>query len=376
MPIKTDESQGGDVELFASIHGLKFCDLYLGGSCSEEPLVNGTTITVDFATKFENGQDDGMRQVMLSTGLDEMSMASIGKQGNDIDIFFSPGSAGPGEYWVDFDCAIVPGATGNGDGAMTTLMITETLAAAFDLQTAPADGMDDGMGVTTEPAANGTIKYTVVLDCNEDKEGLDFGNITLDPAEGNPHTIGFWGANLIKSAINSDPAAHDQCGDDEAPGNNMLPVSDGMTTYYTPDQVATLIMDAAMDCAAFDATINDPDVDTTEEKLCEAAGHLPPKQFDNPLGQLLGALLNVESGLLPAGAFVNWQCLGIGNDPTPVPLSGILANACDSADLSAYQALLDAINNLDPADGFLGDCLTVPTCPTDTAIIPGGQCLQ
>lgn len=363
VPFKILDADGQEPEpAFASIHGIKFCDVNVDGSCSGEKLVNGTKITVEFDTRF-NGVSS-LRSVELYTGIPGQSSVSVVRAGNDVDFIFQPGKT-DGTYWVDFDCSIFPGATGNGVGASTTVTITESLGV-FDQQTAPVDDTDNSDGVT----ASGGV-YTVQLTCNDDVGGLDFGNVVLDPAQGDPHTIGFWGASLIKSAINSDPAAHGLCGDNDAPGGNVLPVSDGVTTYTTSDQVATLIMSAAANCAAFDGSINAATVDTTEEKLCAAAGHLPPKQFDNPLGQLLGMLLNVEAGLVPDNALVDQACLGIGADPTPVPLSNILADAC--LDPGAYQALLDAINNLDPVDGVL-PCVTVPTCPADPAVIPGATC--
>ncbi len=364
VPIRPDEADpaAGAEQFFASIAGIKFCDLDLDGDCSGEPLVNGTTITVDFDTRL------GAQQVVLQTGVDGLSQASVekGNGNNTIDIILLPGNPGTGAYMVTFDCSLFPGVAPNGDGqgASTTLMITETLDPAFDLQTAPADGMDDGMGVTTEPAANGTIKYTVVLDCEEDKENLDFGNVQLGPSDADPMTMGFFGA-LVKKAIHSPGSnAQNECGD-AAPGGDILPFAG----FGTPAEVAALVDAAADGCAAL-PTVNAAGTDV-EDLLCAATGILPPGK-DGSLGgtnnadaQLLAFLLNIEAGKLPPGTLVDKTCLGFANGVMSV--GEIATAAC--LDPEAFQALLDAINNLDPIGGETM-CLLEATCPF-TALIPG-----
>ena len=101
-----------------------------------------------------------------------------------------------------------------------------------------------------------------------------------------------------------------------------------------------------------------------EDLLCEAAAHLPPKQFDNSLGQLLGYLLNIESGLLPEGTLVDLSCLGF---PNGLESAGkIASDACDNP--GAFQALLDAINNQTP--GVDPYCLVEVTCPAAVLLAP------
>ena len=82
VPIRPDEADGDGEVFFASIAGIKFCDLDLDGECSGEPLVNGTFITVDFDTRL------GAQQVVLQTGLDGLSQASVekGNGNNTINI--------------------------------------------------------------------------------------------------------------------------------------------------------------------------------------------------------------------------------------------------------------------------------------------------
>ena len=98
--------------------------------------------------------------------------------------------------------------------------------------------------------------------------------------------------------------------------------------------------------------------------MCEAAGHLPPKQFDNPLGQLLGYLLNIESGLLSEGILVDLSCLGFPNGL--VPAGDLASDACN--DPNAFQALLDAINNQTPGEDPF--CLVDVTCPAAVLLAP------
>lgn len=362
----------------SSIDGVKFCDVDVDGSCSGENLVNGTDVTVwvcDLDGDASDCTNDDIVAVFTTGAVGVPGDASqpysqasleIAKKGQKIDTDFQilP-TASDGAYSL-FVSRVCEGKHADGLGALT-IQVAEAVDPIFDRQTAP----DPGDTVDTFTAADGTdsglnVYWSGTLACDGTVSGLDFGNVTLEPAEGDPHTIGFWGAKLIKSAINSDADASAQC-PYESPGENVLPVFDGQNTYNTPEEVETLLKDATASCSTFDFTGLD-----TAGTLCKAATYLPPKKFDNPLGQLLGVLLNAESGLLPDNVFVNRQCLGIGNDDTPVPLTGILDGACSDPD--AYQPLMAAINESDPVDGSdVLQCFVAPTCP-DNDKVTTAQC--
>lgn len=352
----------------SSIDGVKYCDLDIDGSCSGENLVNGTEVTVwicDLDGNDTDCTDDDIAAVFTTgaTGVPgdpaqpySQAVLEIAKQGQSFntDLEILP-TATDGGYAL-FVSRVCEGRRADGLGELT-IQVAEAVDPIFDQQTAP----DPGDTVGTFTAVDGTgsglnVYWSGTLACDGTVSGLDFGNVSLEPAEGNPHTIGFWGANLLKSAINSDPDASALC-PDQSPGSNTLPSNDGLNTYTTPEEVETLFKDATASCSAFDFTgLN------TEETLCAASAYLPPKQFDNPLGQLLGALLNAESGLLPEGVFVNQQCLGIGDDDTPVPLTDLLDGACSDPD--AYQPLMAAINESGSDEGIhVLQCFVAPTCP-------------
>ena len=86
---------------------------------------------------------------------------------------------------------------------------------------------------------------------------------------------------------------------------------------------------------------------------------------------------------LPPGTLVDKDCVLPGGAQTGVMSASAIAQAaCDAANLDDFQALLDAINNLDP-DPVGGEtmCLSEATCPfaavipgTALPIIPGAQC--
>lgn len=341
VPIKVLEAE----QEFSSISGHKFCDTDLDGNCAGEHLVDGVTIKVTMDTFAAADQI-----FFLTTGSPGLQLE---RQGNSVVTNPLPMAPGTGEYEMIIDCRVFPKS-----GTVLTIEEIPVPPAGFTDQTAPGDDADNSDRVT----ASGGV-YTVELNCNEDRTDLNFGNVTIRPSDADPHTIGFWGASLIKSAINSSTEAHAQCGKEEAPGGNDLPVSDGMTTYNTPEEVAALIDAAADGCAAFDSTINAVGTDV-EDLLCEGAGHLPPKQFDNPRGQLLGYLLNIQSGLLPEGTLVDLSCLGFPNGL--VPAGDIAADACNDPD--AFQAVLDAINNQTP--GVDPYCLVEVTCPAAVLLAP------
>lgn len=375
VPIKVLEGGTDDVASQSTVAGEKYCDADEDGSCSEEDLFDGTTVTVSFCLdpfgdEADNACDDP-QSVTLVTGANcadpetctkyssatvTIRKATSGPPPRPIGAEVTPnaGSAGAGEWELFFD-RLCDGNNSDGGGPLT-LTIEETLDSIFNRQTAPQDDADDSDGVT---AAGGV--YTVLLGCSDESNesniqlGLDFGNVLDVFGTGDPHTIGYWGANIIKAAINSDDGeggASGQCGD-QAPGNNVLP-KDG---YETPAEVADLIQGAVAECAAFD---NVPEDDS--EALCYAANMLPPKHFENAPGQLLGVLLNIESGLLPEGFTVDLNCLLGTTGQDPVDLDEIVEGAC--ADPDAYHDILAALNELDPEGGVL-TCLYDTVCPMD-----------
>ncbi|MEE8550160.1 MAG: hypothetical protein V3T08_02780 [Gemmatimonadota bacterium] len=394
VPIRVEDADGEEPSaVLSSIHGSKFCDADVSGGCSGEKLVNGTVVTVMFCDLLGGSECDAAETVTLETGAtgvegdpsQPFSMATVeirkthgGPNGTlAVTLLIDTVSAGPGEYWLAFD-RICEGNKSDG-GQPLILTISETLdTSVFDDQTAPLDDADNSDGKT---AAGGV--YTVELGCEADQEDLDFGNVAFVPAEGDPHTIGFWGASLIKSAINSfGPTS--TCGDAEAPGQNVLPVNDGQTEYTSPAQVALLIDTSVPDdCAAFpEITGIDPSDPITAAQIdalvCAGAFQLPPKQFDNSEGQLLGFLLNVGSGLIPEGTLIDPICA---LDPEHLQQGGIddlfsaeflAALAC--ANPAMFQPLLDAINNLDESGGVV-PCLVVPTCPDDPKVT-GAVCSE
>ncbi len=158
--------------------------------------------------------------------------------------------------------------------------------------------------------------------------------------------------------------AETQCGD-AAPGGDTLPFA-GFDDPADVVALLTEIMEMDPSCAAL-PTINNAVSDA--DKLCAATGILPPGK-DGSLGgtnnadaQLLAFLLNIKAGKLPTDTLVDKTCLGFANGVMSV--GEIATAAC--LDPEAFQALLDAINNLDPVGGETM-CLSEATCPDDAKI--------
>lgn len=337
----------GAPAVFSTVSGFKFCDLSLNGACSGEPLVNGMPIIVTIT-----GTIADPVVVPMLTGTSRQSIAMLTKQGMSVVTTFDAGSAGPGEYFVEISCDIFSGAS-------LTVKIEEDLA-----------GGDPPLDFTDQTVPLDPDFYEFTLACDENVEDRNFGNVKLEPAEGDPHTMGFWG-QLVKKAIhtNGGDGAEAMCGDD-APGGDTLPHSG----YSTPVDVASEVEDAAADCAYFDdnpvPSIND--ATNTAEFLCSATAVLPPGK-DGGLGgannfnaQLLALLLNVEAGFLDEGVLVDRDCLvGSGGD---ISLADLLLQACGGD--TSLQPVIAAINELDPDGMGQLPCLSTETCPDVVPAVP------